>query len=125
MENKGNRWPLRGHVTLSSESPDCDSSVQTLNGFSALEDAHEFRILYVCELRNLCVRRGETSNFLSWILWSPNSGCLNVVHGTLSVGMADDVHAPSAGRAEARGVFGTRLGYIDEQNQVTNPHPKQ
>lgn len=49
----------------SSESPDCDSSVQTLDGVSALEDAHGFRILYICELRNLCERRGEAPNFLS------------------------------------------------------------
>lgn len=46
-------------------SRDYDSSVQTLDGVSALEDAHEFRILYICELRNLCERRGEAPNFLS------------------------------------------------------------
>lgn len=46
-------------------SRDCDSSVQTLDGVSALEDAHGFRILYICELRNLCERRGEAPNFLS------------------------------------------------------------
>lgn len=47
----------------SLESPDCGSSFQTLDGFSALEDAHGFRILYICELRNLCARRGEASIF--------------------------------------------------------------
>lgn len=56
---------MGSHDCDSSESPDYDSSFQTLDGFSALEDAHGFRIWYICELRNLCARRGEAPTFFN------------------------------------------------------------
>lgn len=92
--------------------------IRQRHGLSVLEGPHRFGILYICELRHLCARRDKASNFLSWISWSPHRGCLNVVHGSLSVGLAVMCIFLTLEGWGKRGDFGARWGYIGEQNKT-------